>query len=346
MSQELKWLHEPAPVPDEAARRAALARQAQLIKPPGALGRLETLAVDFAGYQGRAQPQLNHLAVRVFGADHGIAQRGTSRFPQAVTSVMLRMFCEGGAAINVLSREHDADFAAINLGCVVPAHHPDLIDEVIAPSTADFSRESAMTESQLQRALLAGQRQAVECDCFVGGDMGIGNTASAAAMFAALFTLDVADITGRGTGIDDAALKHKIELIESALELHREALHSPLEILRTLGGFEIAALTGAFIASAQRGTPVLVDGFMATAAAAIAVAVNPSVKAWLLFAHRSDESGHQLALECLGVKPLLSLNMRLGEGTGAVLAVSVIKQALALHNSMLTFSEAGIPVED
>ena len=264
---------------------------------------------------------------------------------------MLRMFCEGGAAINALSRAHDADFAAINLGCLVPAEHPKLIDEVIAPSTADFSEGSAMTEAQLARALEAGQRQAVDCDCFIGGDMGIGNTASAAAMFAALFNLNVADITGRGTGIDDTALAHKIALIETALTLHGESLHdksqpSPLEILRRLGGFEIAALTGAFIASAQRGVPVLVDGFMATAAAAIAGAINPSVKPWLLYAHLSDESGHKLALDCLGVNPLLNLNMRLGEGTGAVLAVSIVKQALNVHNSMFTFAEAGIPVED
>ncbi|WP_299592675.1 nicotinate-nucleotide--dimethylbenzimidazole phosphoribosyltransferase [uncultured Microbulbifer sp.] len=346
MTEELTWLYEAAPAPDEAARAAAAARQKQLIKPEGALGRLETIAVDFAGFQGNPKPKLERLSVCVFGADHGIATRGTSRFPQAVTSVMLRMFCEGGAAINALSRTHNADFAAINLGCVVPAEHPDLIDEVIAPSTADFSQESAMTREQLARALTAGQRQSVDCDCFIGGDMGIGNTASAAAMFAALFDLKVADITGRGTGIDDAALTHKIELIESALALHQSALDSPLAILRILGGFEIAALTGAFIASAQRGVPVLVDGFMATAAAAIGGAINPSIKPWLLYAHLSDESGHKLALDCLGETPLLNLNMRLGEGTGAVLAVDIVKQALNVHNQMFTFSEAGIPVED
>lgn len=350
MTDELNWLYAPAPAPDKLARDAAVARQKQLIKPEGALGRLETIAADFAGFQGREQPQLTNIAVRVFGADHGIAARGTSRFPQAVTSVMLNIFCEGGAAINVLSREHNADFAAINLGCVVPAEHPNLIDEVIAPSTADFSQGSAMTAAQLARALEAGRRQSTDSNCFIGGDMGIGNTSSAAAIFAALFNLNVADITGRGTGVDDAVLAHKIELIESALALHREALleeqESPLAILQHLGGFEIAALTGAFIASVQRRTPVLVDGFMATAAAAIAGAINPSIKPWLLYAHLSDESGHKLALERMEVKPLLNLNMRLGEGTGAVLALSIIKQALNLHSNMFTFSEAGVPVAD
>ncbi|WP_444935744.1 nicotinate-nucleotide--dimethylbenzimidazole phosphoribosyltransferase [Microbulbifer sp. JMSA004] len=347
MTYKLSWLDMPAPTPDQSARNAAIARQKQLIKPQGALGRLESIAVDFAGFQGREQPQLNKLSVRVFGADHGIAAQGTSRFPQAVTSVMLKLFCEGGAAINVLSREQNADFAAINLGCVVPAEHPDLIDEVIAPSTADFSQGNpAMTQTQLALALDAGRRQCTDADCFIGGDMGIGNTTSAAAMFAALFELEVGSITGRGTGVDDAVLAHKVELIESALEQHRAALGSPLAILQTFGGFEIAALIGAFIASAQRGVPVLVDGFMATAAAAIAGAINPSVKPWLLYAHLSDESGHKLALECLGVKPLLSFNMRLGEGTGAVLAISIIKQALNLHNKMFTFSEAGVPVAD
>lgn len=346
MTDELNWLYEPAPAADESARSAATARQKQLIKPQGALGRLETIAVDFAGFQGKEQPQLDRVSVRVFGADHGIAAWGTSRFPQSVTSVMLNIFCEGGAAINVLSREQNADFAAINLGCVVPVEHPRLIDEVIAPSTADFSLGAAMTNAQLTRALNAGRRQSTDSDCFIGGDMGIGNTTSAAAIFAALFDLKVTDITGRGTGIDDAVLARKVELIESALELHRAALDLPLAILRHLGGFEIAALTGAFIASAQRRTPVLVDGFMATSAAAIAGAINSSIKPWLLYAHLSDESGHKLALECMGVKPLLSLNMRLGEGTGAALAVSIIRQALNLHNKMFTFSEAGVPVAD
>jgi len=347
MADEMHWLYQPAPEPDQQARHAATARQKQLIKPEGALGRLESIAIDFAGFQGRERPQMERLSVRVFGADHGIAAQGTSRFPQAVTSVMLNIFCEGGAAINVLSREHNADFAAINLGCVVPAEHPDLIDEVIAPSTADFSQgHAAMTHTQLASALNAGRRQSSDSDCFIGGDMGIGNTASAAAIFAALFDLEVVDITGRGTGIDDEALARKVELIESALEQHRSVLSSPLDILRILGGFEIAALAGAFIANAQRSTPVLVDGFMATAAAAIVGAINPSVKPWLLYAHLSDEFGHKLALECMGVSPMLNFNMRLGEGTGAVLAVSIIRQALNLHNKMFTFSEAGVPIAD
>lgn len=347
MADKMHWLYQPAPAPDQSARHAATARQRQLIKPEGALGRLESIAINFAGFQGRERPQLERLSVRVFGADHGIAAQGTSRFPQAVTSVMLNTFCKGGAAINVLSREHNADFAAINLGCVVPVEHPELIDEVIAPSTADFSQgNAAMTQMQLACAVNAGRRQSSDSDCFIGGDMGIGNTASAAAIFAALFDLKVVDITGRGTGIDDEVLARKVELIESALEQHRSALSSPLDILRILGGFEIAALVGAYIANAQCSTPVLVDGFMATAAAAIAGAINPSVKPWLLYAHLSDEFGHKLALECMGVSPMLNFNMRLGEGTGAVLAVSIIRQALNLHNKMFTFSEAGVPIAD
>ncbi|WP_252471601.1 nicotinate-nucleotide--dimethylbenzimidazole phosphoribosyltransferase [Microbulbifer okhotskensis] len=347
MTEELRWLYKPVPAPDQIARDAAIARQKQLIKPEGALGRLESIAVDFAGFQGKEQPQLDRLCVRVFGADHGIAAQGTSRFPQAVTSVMLKLFCEGGAAINVLSREQNADFAAINLGCVVPTEHPDLIDEVVASSTADFSQgNTAMTRDQLALALNAGRRQSTDTDCFIGGDMGIGNTTSAAAIFAALFDLEVSKITGRGTGIGDVVLTRKMALIESALEMHRERLGSPLAILQTFGGFEIAALTGAFIASVQRQVPVLVDGFMATAAAAIAGTLNPSVKPWLLYAHLSDEAGHKLALECMEVKPMLSFNMRLGEGTGAVLAISIIRQAINLHNKMLTFSEAGLPIAD
>ncbi|MCP8899073.1 nicotinate-nucleotide--dimethylbenzimidazole phosphoribosyltransferase [Gilvimarinus xylanilyticus] len=343
MNDSLKWLDEPIAAPDEKTMQAATLRQSQLTKPPGSLGRLEDIAIRFAGFQRDLNPTLTKIVVRVFAADHGIAARGVSAFPQSVTAQMVENFTRGGAAVCVLSRTLNADFLAVNMGCLHDVSpHAALVHSPIATSTADFSTQHAMTQAQMHRALKLGADQTHAADLFIGGEMGIGNTTSAAAILAALFKLNPTTITGRGTGVDDATLAHKTELIEKALVLHKEQLTDPLAILQCLGGFEIAALVGAFIASAQMQTPILVDGFIATAAAALALAINPGVKPWLLYAHQSDEQGHQLALQELGAKPLLNLNMRLGEGSGAVLAANIIREALALHSKMATFAEAGV----
>ncbi|WP_041522929.1 nicotinate-nucleotide--dimethylbenzimidazole phosphoribosyltransferase [Gilvimarinus agarilyticus] len=342
-----EWLTRPIEAPDANAESEARAHQAQLTKPAGSLGRLEQLAVTFAGYQGRSKPALENIIVRVFAADHGIAARGTSAYPQEVTAQMVANFCHGGAAISVLAKQLDADFRAVNLGCVGPvAAHKNLVDYAIAPATADFSQAPAMTVTQLNKALDAGFLQAQPGDLFIGGEMGIGNTTSAAALLAALFQLAPEAITGKGTGIDDATLTRKTQLIATALGYHREHLTHPAAILQRLGGFEIAALVGAYVGSAQRGVPVLVDGFISTAAAAVAVALQPTLAPWLVYGHLSNEAGHKLALEQLGATPLLALDMRLGEGSGAALAAGVIQQALALHSQMATFADAGVSHAD
>ncbi|MGL6162480.1 nicotinate-nucleotide--dimethylbenzimidazole phosphoribosyltransferase [Microbulbifer sp.] len=344
---DLDWLTVPARVPDETFIQAALARQQNLTKPPGSLGQLESLAVRFAGLQQTAEPQLERIVIRVFAADHGVAAQGVSAFPQSVTAQMVANFCRGGAAICVLARKLGADFKVVNLGCTGETpEHPDLIDARIAPASGDFTREPAMSREQLAMALNAGRDQVVGADVFLGGEMGIGNTTAAAAILAALYQLPVAAITGRGTGIDDRVLEHKVAVIEKALVLHSPKRQSPLQLLQTLGGFEIAALVGAYISCAQRGVPVLVDGFITTAAAAVALAINPGIEPWLVYSHLSNESGHKLALDKLRAEPLLSLDMRLGEGSGAAMAAGVIRQALALHNQMATFAEAGVASAD
>lgn len=341
------WIRDPIAPPDADAMQAAEAHQAYLTKPAKSLGRLETLAIAFAGFQGQAKPALERIRVRVFAADHGIAARGTSAFPQAVTAQMVANFCHGGAAISVLAKSLQADFAAVNVGCIAEvAPHPALVDKAIAKGTADFTDALAMTCDQLVAALQAGADETAEADLFIGGEMGIGNTSSAAALLAALFKLDASAVTGKGTGIDNAALQTKIKLINTALKHHQKNLTNPAAILQTLGGFEIAALVGATIASARKGTPVLVDGFISTAAAAIAVALQPTVAPWLLYSHLSHESGHKLALEHLKAQPILALDMRLGEGSGAALAAHIIKQAIALHNNMATFADAGVSGAD
>lgn len=343
----VQWLSDAVKAPDPLSEHSALERQRHLTKPPGSLGQLEQLAVRFAGLQRTSVPRLERITVRVFAADHGVAAQGVSAFPQTVTAQMVANFCRGGAAICVLSKSLDADFKVVNLGCIGEiSEHPILINQPIAPATLDFTQAPAMSRTQLALALNTGRAQIGPADVFIGGEMGIGNTTAAAALLAALFDLPAAAITGRGTGIDDRALAKKLRVIERALEFHRAKRGQPLALLQALGGFEIAALVGAYIACAQRGVPVLVDGFISTAAAAMALAIEPEISPWLIYSHLSDEAGHRLALEQLGAEPLLSLGMRLGEGTGAAMAAGLVRDALALHNGMATFAEAGVASAD
>lgn len=339
------WLTQPLAVPNLRARDAARVRQSQLTKPPGSLGRMETIAEQFAAWQGRSIPELNRIRLSVFAADHGVAAQGVSAFPQEVTAQMVKNFCAGGAAVSVLGKLFDADFRVVNLGCVAPVpSHPQLLERHIAPGTADLAQGEAMTEPQLAQALEAGREQVQggEFELFIGGEMGIGNTTSASALEAALLGLSAERVVGRGTGIDGATLERKRELIDAALALHRLHSGQPLKILQCLGGFEIAALVGAYLACGQRGVPVLVDGFISTAAALTACRLAPDLRPWLLFAHQSAEPGHRLMLKFLEADPLLSLEMRLGEGSGAALAVPLLQSALTLHRNMATFSEAGV----
>jgi nicotinate-nucleotide--dimethylbenzimidazole phosphoribosyltransferase len=341
------WLLEPCRAPDADIAQAARARQLQLTKPPGSLGALEALAVRLASLQRNPQPRVERVWISVFAADHGVAVEGVSAFPQAVTGEMVRNFAGGGAAISVLARALDATLEVIHLGTVNdPGEIAGVRRAIIAPSSANLCEQAAMSEEQLQQALAAGAdsvRFASEAGAqlFIGGEMGIANTTSATALACALLGEAPAALTGAGTGLDAAGIAHKIAVVERALARHAGS-HNAREQLRRLGGFEIAALCGAYIAAAQTGVPVLVDGFIATAAALAAKRINGGVRDWLLFAHRSHERGHARLLAALAAEPLLDLGLRLGEASGAATAVPLLRLACALHNDMATFEQAGV----
>lgn len=342
-----QWVHAPCAAPDQSARAAAQARQQQLTKPLGALGRLEQLAVDLAGWQGCVRPQLQQVWISVYAGDHGVAAQGVSAYPQAVTGEMLRNFASGGAAIAVLARTLGATLEVVNLGTVNdPGELPGVRRAVIAPCTADICSGAAMTVLQLEAALDAGARSVAQArvdgaGLFIAGEMGIANTTIASALACALLVQSPEALTGAGTGLDDAGIARKSRIVARALALHADA-EAPLDVLRRLGGFEVAAMTGAYIAAAQAGLPVLVDGFIASVAALVAVRINPGVRDWLLFAHRSRERGHAAVLDALEAQPLLDLGLRLGEASGAALAVPLLRMACALHDGMATFDEAGV----
>ncbi len=342
------WLHTPAKSLNRAAEQTALVRQSQLTKPPGALGRLEALAVRLAALQGVERPEVERVAIAIFAADHGVAAENVSAFPQAVTGEMVKNFARGGAAISVLAKTLGAELEVVNLGTVNdPGDLPGVVRTVIAPSTANFAQGPAMTQAQLEQALQAG-RDSVEraqrngAQLYIGGEMGIANTTAAAALACALLDATPRQLAGPGTGLDGAGVAHKIAVLERALALHRAQFTGPLQCLQHVGGFEIAALTGAYLSCAQLGIPALVDGFIATSAALVAARMQPQCADWLLYGHGSAEPGHAHLLAALGAEPLLSLGMRLGEASGAASALPVVRLACALHNGMATFAEAAV----
>ncbi|MEQ1629905.1 MAG: nicotinate-nucleotide--dimethylbenzimidazole phosphoribosyltransferase [Gallionella sp.] len=345
---ENNWLDQPCAALNETAGLQALERQGQLTKPPGALGQLESVAVILAAMQGAEKPQVDRVQISIFAADHGVAVEGVSAFPQAVTGEMVKNFARGGAAICVLAKSLDATLEVVNLGTVNdPGDLPNVLRVVIAPSTANFAVEPAMTKTQLALALQAGRSSVLRAkqasvQLFIGGEMGIANTTSAAAIACALLQESPQLLAGPGTGLDSHGVAHKAEVIARSLALHDLSCDEPLDVLRCLGGFEIAALTGAYLAAAQHGIPVLIDGFITTVAAMLAVQINPEVRGWLLFAHTSAEPGHQRVLDALVAKPLLHLGMRLGEASGAAVAVPLLRVACVLHNDMATFAEAAV----
>lgn len=354
MTKNTDWLYSQIKSPSQAHVSSAWGRQSQLTKPQGSLGLLESIAAQFCGWQGVDAPQLNNLVVRVFAADHGVCAQGVSAFPQIVTTQMIANFCTGGAAVSVLSRHLNADFGVVNLGTAHPLlevplqEGTQLINHIIAPGTRDFSRQQAMSQKELAQALFAG-RSTLEAliksgrvDLFIGGEMGIGNTTSASAIYSALLNRCPELTVGPGTGVGNDGLEAKIRVIKQALVLHKDNLKDPLLVLQCVGGFEIAALVASYLYCAQRGIPVLVDGFICTAAALLAVHINPDVKSWFLFSHKSAEPAHQLALEYFDVQPLLDFGMRLGEGSGAVVAVPILKSAIQLHCEMATFAGASV----
>lgn len=345
------WYGQACGQPSQEYRQRALLRQRQLTKPEGALGRLETLAVELAALQGVDQPVAQRVPVVVFAGDHGVTAQGVSAYPAEVTVQMLHNFAGGGAAIAVLARELGLPLHVWDVGSRATTAIAGVVSAKTLHGTADFSTGPAMSAADLDAAFDAGRR-AVEAACADGadllvfGEMGIGNTTAASALAAVLGPLPLDELVGAGTGLDAVRMVQKKNLIARALSLHGEAVNtaeSPAcEALQRVGGLEIAAISAAMIAAAQRRIPVLVDGFIVSAAALVAVRINPSLRPWLLFSHQSAERGHIRLLETLQAQPLLSLDLRLGEGSGAALALPLVRMACALHNSMATFAEAAV----
>ncbi|UTD26475.1 nicotinate-nucleotide--dimethylbenzimidazole phosphoribosyltransferase [Bradyrhizobium sp. WD16] len=311
------------------AQAAAEMREGQLTKPPGSLGELEALAAWLALWQGRAEPRLDNVTIAVFAGNHGVAARGVSAFPADVTAQMVQNFAHGGAAINQLAKAAGAELKVTPLS--------------LETSTADFTAEPAMSEGDFLSCVNQGAATvALACDLLVVGEMGIGNTCVAAALCAALLGGGAAHWTGRGTGVDDAGLARKQTAIELGLARHRDVLADPLSVARALGGRELAAIFGAVLAARLRRVPVLLDGFVTAAAVLPLAKLAPDALGHCRAGHVSAEAGHRLLLRELGLKPLLDLGLRLGEASGAALAIPLLRGALACHAGMATFAEAGV----
>ncbi len=334
---------------DASAMGLAAARQRDLTKPAGSLGRLEELAIQLAGISGAAlPPALPRKAVIVMAADHGVAEERVSAYPQEVTAQMVLNFLRGGAAINALSRAAGARVVVVDMGVASDlAPHPDLQIRRIARGTANFHRVPAMTREQAEAAMATGVavlEGELErgLDLVATGDMGIANTTAASAVVAALTGRPPAEVVGRGTGIDDLTYARKVRVIEEAIALHAPDPSDALDVLAKVGGFEIGGLAGVIIGAAVHRIPVIIDGFISGAAALVAVSFAPACQPFLIAAHRSVEIGHRAALDRLGLRPLLDLDLRLGEGTGAALAMPLIDAALHVHREMATFAEASV----
>ena len=327
---------------------AAERHQNHLTKPPGSLGRLEAVANRCAAIFGSLTPPVDAARIVVFAADHGVAEEGVSAYPREVTAQMVLNFVNGGAAINALAQAGGIDLTIVDAGVATPLPDlPGLIRRHVADGTRNFTREPAMTAAEAAEALEAGfaEAEAAVADGYnlLGcGEMGIANTTSASAIAAALTGRPAAELTGRGTGADAACLARKISATARALALHGRHLATPFDVLQRLGGFEIAEMCGFFLGAATLRRPVVVDGFIATAAAALAVRMAAPARDYMFAAHRSAEPGHAALLDIIGDPPLLDLGMRLGEGTGAALAMKLIQSAVAAFTGMATFSSAGV----
>jgi len=340
------WYLEKGRQLDEEQRAQATQRQATLTKPPGSLGRLESIAVRLAAMQGRSAPSVDRVEIAVFAGDHGVANEGVSAFPQVVTAEMVKNFVRGGAAISVLARQLDAGLTVINAGTVSEQKFdPPVIDRPVGKGAGNIVIEPAMSRRQCLAALQLGKDIAAgfgqDTTIVIGGDMGIANTTSASALAVAYGVANAQTLVGPGTGLDAHGIQHKLTIVERAVA-RVSGDDDAFRLLAELGGFEIAALAGYFIHAAQRGMAILVDGFIASTAALAACKINPSVREWMLFAHTSAEPGHEFILRALAADPLLSLGMRLGEGSGSAVAVCLLRSACALHNEMATFAEAQV----
>ncbi|CAO1665462.1 nicotinate-nucleotide--dimethylbenzimidazole phosphoribosyltransferase [Halomonas sp. NYA30] len=318
-----------------------------LTKPPGSLGALETLAIQLSAITGELKPSVIPPAVIVFAADHGVAAEGVSAFPQAVTAQMVANFAQGGAAVNVFARQIGARIEVVDVGVASDITAAGVVSAKVSRGTANMAVEDAMQPGQASEAINAGV-SAVEraikagAKCLIVGEMGIANTTASSAMLAVLTGEPVASLVGAGTGINSQQLTHKVAVIERAIAARNADSQAPLEVLTKLGGLEIAAMTGAYLAAAAHRLPAIVDGFIATVAALTACRMCPAVRGYLIFGHRSQEPGHDVALRALDAKPLLDMGMRLGEGSGAALAYPLLQAATAMMAEMATFTDAGV----
>ena len=345
---DLQQLGMAIPSLDESAMALARQRQNDLTKPAGSLGRLEDLSIQLAGITGDPRPVVERKAVIVMAGDHGVARQGVSAYPPEVTPQMVTNFLRGGAAINVLARQAGARVAIVDVGVATDlADQLGLISRKVAYGTADLTKGPAMTAEQATQAIqvgldvLAAEYEA-GLDLVATGDMGIGNTTSSSAIIAALTGLPPVRVIGRGTGVDEAGLARKVEAVEAALAVNRPDPKDAFDVLRKVGGFEIAGLVGVIIGAASRRVPVVIDGFISGAAAVIAAGIAPGVKPYLIASHRSVEIGHSAMLDLLGLQPIFDLGLQLGEGTGAALAFNVVDAAARILNEMATFAEAGV----
>lgn len=334
--------------PDSTLNSALQQKIAHKTKPLGALGYLEDIALQIGLIQNTLTPQLNKATVLVFAGDHGIAASGVSAYPQAVTAQMVQNFLAGGAAINVFARQNNMQLRIIDAGVNFEfAPHADLINAKIGMGTANFLYAPAMSEAQCEQALTIGAilvKKEIDAGCNVlgFGEMGIANTSSASCLMSVICDLPIEDCVGRGTGLDDVGLIKKTEILKQAINQHMRLSLTPKQALATFGGFEIAMMVGAMLGAAEQKTVLLIDGFIATSALLVAAKMQPNILHYCVFAHRANENAHRKLLDYLDAKPLLDLNLRLGEGTGAVLAYPLIQAAVNFLNDMASFASAGV----
>lgn len=335
------------PALDAAATNRARIRLDSLTKPPGSLGRLEEIAAHLAGMTGQTAPQVSPATVLVVAGDHGVTAEGVSAFPSEVTPQMVLNFLRGGAAINVLSRAAGAQVRVVDAGVAADLAHPDLIVRKVRRGTGNICQEPAMTRAEAEEAIghgldLAQEEAARGTRVIALGEMGIGNTTPSSALLAAFSGRPPAEVVGRGTGVDDEGLKRKEEAVRRALALHAPDPTDPIGVLAAIGGLEIAVLAGITLGAAARRIPVVIDGFITGAAALVAVRIAPSAADYLIASHQSAEAAHGLMLELLNCKPLMALDLRLGEGSGAALALPLLEAAHRIMTEMATFGEAGV----
>lgn len=334
---------------DREAMKAAKERQDFLTKPKESLGILEELSIKVAGIQGSAKPKIRNKVIVTMAGDHGVTEEGVSAYPSEVTPQMVYNFLRGGAGINVLARHVGARVVVVDMGVAAELNLKDsnFLNKKIAHGTKNFAKGPAMTREEAIRSILVGIEVAEEqikkgTDIIGTGDMGIGNTTPSSAIAAAITGESARKVTGRGTGINDDTFEKKVKVIEKALRLNKPNPKDAIDVLAKVGGFEIGGLAGVIIAGAANRIPVVIDGFISGAAALIATGIAPRAKEYIIASHLSAEAGHRVMLEHMGLKPLLNLNLRLGEGTGAALGISLVEAGVKILNEMATFAEAGV----